>query len=69
MPEVRLSKQENTIKNLIVEGKTNKEIANELFISPSTHITNIYSKLQISGRKELCESEDGRQKAGISEFI
>lgn len=53
---VALSKQENTIKNLISEGKTNKEIANELFISPSTvktHITNIYSKLNISGRKEL----------------
>lgn len=56
VPAVALSKQENTIKNLIVEGKTNKEIANELFISPSTvktHITNIYSKLNISGRKEL----------------
>lgn len=51
-----LSKQENTVKNLIVEGKSNKEIANELFISLSTvktHITNIYSKLNISSRKEL----------------
>ncbi len=51
-----LSKQEEKIKNLIISGKSNKEIANELFISLSTvktHITNIYSKLNISTRKEL----------------
>lgn len=51
-----LSKQENTIKELILSGKTNKEIANELFISVNTvktHISNIYSKLNIASRKEL----------------
>ncbi len=51
-----LSKQERTIQYLILEGKSNKEIAGELFISLSTvktHITNIYSKLQVSSRKEL----------------
>ncbi|MDO5969251.1 response regulator transcription factor [Flavivirga aquimarina] len=54
LPE--LSKQERTIKKLILEGKSNKEIANELFISLSTvktHITNIYSKLKVSNRQEL----------------
>ncbi|WP_298546818.1 LuxR C-terminal-related transcriptional regulator [uncultured Aquimarina sp.] len=53
---VSLSKQENTIKELIISGKSNKEIANELFISINTvktHISNIYSKLHISSRKEL----------------
>ncbi|MFD2561695.1 response regulator transcription factor [Aquimarina rubra] len=53
---VPLSKQENTIKELIISGKSNKEIANELFISINTvktHISNIYSKLHISSRKEL----------------
>ncbi|WP_299439646.1 LuxR C-terminal-related transcriptional regulator [uncultured Aquimarina sp.] len=53
---VPLSKQENTIKELIISGKSNKEIANELFISINTvktHISNIYSKLHISNRKEL----------------
>ncbi len=53
-----LSKQERTIKKLILEGKSNKEIANELFISLSTvktHITNIYAKLKISNRKELLQ--------------
>ncbi|WP_299257190.1 LuxR C-terminal-related transcriptional regulator [uncultured Aquimarina sp.] len=53
---VSLSKQENTIKELIISGKSNKEIANELFISINTvktHISNIYSKLNITNRKEL----------------
>ncbi len=53
---VLLSKQEKAIKALILSGKSNKEIANELFISVSTvktHITNIYSKLNIANRKEL----------------
>lgn len=51
-----LSKQEINIKNHIIDGKSNKEIAEELFISLSTvktHITNIYHKLNISNRKEL----------------
>jgi len=51
-----LSKQETAISNLILEGKSNKEIANELFISLSTvktHITNIYHKLDVSNRNEL----------------
>ena len=56
LPVANLSKQESTIKNLILEGKSNKEIANELFVSISTvktHITNIYSKLGVANRKEL----------------
>lgn len=51
-----LSKQEVNIQNLILQGKSNKEIANELFISLSTvktHITNIYQKLNITSRNEL----------------
>ena len=51
-----LSRQERNVQDLILQGKTNKEIANELFISISTvktHITNIYGKLRVSNRKEL----------------
>lgn len=51
-----LSKQERNIQSLILEGKSNKEIADELFISLSTvktHISNIYGKLHISNRQEL----------------
>ena len=51
-----LSKQELAIKNLILEKKSNKEIATELFISVSTvktHITNLYKKLAVVNRTEL----------------
>ncbi|GGX10301.1 response regulator transcription factor [Aquimarina muelleri] len=54
--EIPLSNQEKVIKDLIISGKSNKEIANELFISLSTvktHITNIYNKLNISSRQDL----------------
>lgn len=53
-----LSKQEKVIRSLILEGKSNKEIANELFISLSTvksHISNIYNKLRVSDRQELIQ--------------
>lgn len=57
-PAVPLSRQEENIKNLILQGKTNKEIAGELFISISTvktHTSNIYSKLNVSNRKDLTQ--------------
>jgi len=57
-----LSKQEITVRDLILQGKTNKEIANELFISLSTvksHITNIYGKLNIANRQELFQKSTG----------
>jgi len=50
-----LTKQEQAILNNILEGKTNKDIAETLFVSPSTvktHINNIYKKLQVSSREE-----------------
>ena len=62
IPVPELSRQEHTIRNLILQGKTNKEIANELFISLSTvksHITNIYSKLQVTSRTELFQKSTG----------
>ena len=55
-PLPRLSRQEERIRDLIVKGRSNKEIANELFISLSTvksHITNIYGKLKVSNRHEM----------------
>lgn len=51
----QLTQKETEIFNLIVSGKSNKDIANELFIELSTvktHINKIYSKLNISDRKE-----------------
>ncbi len=62
LPLPELSRQEVTVRNLILKGKTNKEIANELFISLSTvktHITNIYAKLNVVNRKELLQKGTG----------
>ncbi len=57
-----LSRQEVTVRNLILQGKSNKEIANELFISLSTvksHITNLYAKLNVANRRELFQKSTG----------
>ncbi len=54
--KVDLSRQEKNVQSLILKGMSNKEIANELYISLNTvktHITNIYAKLQVSNRQEL----------------
>jgi len=51
----QLTKKEKEILDLISKGKSNKEIANVLFVELSTvktHINKIYSKLNISQRKE-----------------
>ncbi|WP_158837666.1 LuxR C-terminal-related transcriptional regulator [Polaribacter sp. L3A8] len=50
-----LSLREREIFDLIVSGKSNKEIANEVNISVNTvkfHVKNIYGKLKIKSRKE-----------------
>jgi len=51
-----LTSQEQNVFNAICEGKTNKEIAAELFISVSTvktHINNLYKKLNVKSRNEI----------------
>ncbi|MDD4802123.1 MAG: LuxR C-terminal-related transcriptional regulator, partial [Syntrophomonas sp.] len=48
-----LTKREKEILGLIIEGKSNREIATELFIAEVTvrkNITAIYQKLDVSGR-------------------
>ena len=54
-PRELLTNKEEEIFDLIVNGKSNKEIASQLFIEVSTvktHINNIYSKLNVSSRRE-----------------
>ncbi|WP_317125323.1 response regulator transcription factor [Flavobacterium anhuiense] len=51
-----LTNQEEKITKLILENKSNKEIADALFISLSTvktHIRNLYAKLDVANRHEL----------------
>jgi len=52
----KLTKQEQVILNLILQNKSNKEIASEIFVSVSTvktHINNLYKKLNVSSREEV----------------
>lgn len=52
----QLTKREIEILEQLVQGLRNQDIAEKLFISPSTvkkHIENIYLKLQLSSRVEL----------------
>ncbi|AEV30013.1 response regulator containing a CheY-like receiver domain and an HTH DNA-binding domain [Sphaerochaeta pleomorpha str. Grapes] len=51
-----ISIREEEIIRLLVQGKTNREIAEKLFISTNTvktHVKNIYGKLNVSNRVQL----------------
>jgi DNA-binding NarL/FixJ family response regulator len=50
-----LTARETEILNLIVEGKANQQIADNLFIAESTvkfHINNIFGKLGVADRTQ-----------------
>ena len=52
----KLTPQEQKIVGQILEDKSNKEIAVELFVSHSTiktHINNLYKKLEVNSREEI----------------
>ena len=54
-PDLGLSKRELEVLGLVAAGRTNGQIAQELFISPKTasvHVTHILDKLGVSSRIE-----------------
>lgn len=54
--EEKLTQQEKKILDLILQNKTNKEIASLLFLSVSTiktHINNLYKKIEVDNREAL----------------
>ena len=62
-----LSEREEEVLALIARGRTNAEIASELFISLSTvktHLTNLTSKLSVRNRVEMAmwAYETGRMR-------
>jgi DNA-binding CsgD family transcriptional regulator len=55
-PGARLSPTERQIAELVTAGRTNREVAETLFMSPHTveaHLTRIYRSLGVRGRTEL----------------
>jgi DNA-binding CsgD family transcriptional regulator len=53
-----LTEREHEALALSLQGKSNKEIADELFVSVNTikfHLRNIYQKLGVSNKKEIRE--------------
>jgi DNA-binding CsgD family transcriptional regulator len=56
IPDVQLSKREREVLKLVLQGKSNKQIALSLAIAVRTvefHLKNIYAKFQVSSRIEL----------------
>ena len=56
IPDVHLSRREKEVLTLVLQGKSNKQIALSLNITLRTvefHLKNIYAKFQVSSRIEL----------------
>jgi ATP/maltotriose-dependent transcriptional regulator MalT len=50
---IRLTRRELEVLTLVIEGKSSKVVADELYVSKRTvdfHLANIYEKLQVSNR-------------------
>jgi DNA-binding NarL/FixJ family response regulator len=50
---VKLTKREIEVLTLVVQGKSSKEVADDLFVSKRTvdfHLANIYDKLHVTNR-------------------
>jgi DNA-binding CsgD family transcriptional regulator len=57
-----LTPSELTVAGLVAKGRSNREIAAELFLSVKTvefHLRHVFAKLQIHGRRELAELMGG----------
>ena len=64
-----LSGREREIAELVALGRTNREIAAELFVSEKTvegHLRNVFAKLDVSARAAVAEVV-GRSRAGVAD--
>ena len=51
-----LSNRESEVAELVTQGLSNKEVANQLFVTEKTvkfHLTNIYKKMNVKSRAQL----------------
>ena len=54
-----LSNREAEVAELVTKGMSNKEVANQLFVTEKTvkfHLTNIYKKMNVKSRAQLIVS-------------
>jgi DNA-binding CsgD family transcriptional regulator len=64
-----LTPTEQRVADLVAEGRSNKEVASELFVSVRTveaNLTRVYAKLGIRSRSELAatrQASDGRSRS------
>lgn len=67
-----MTKSESAVARFVVDGLTNREIADRLFVSPhtvNTHLRHVFAKLEINSRVDLTRlaternSEDGPELA------
>jgi DNA-binding CsgD family transcriptional regulator len=68
----QLSQREKEVVNLLMQGKTNKEIAFSLGISIRTvefHLKNVYTKLHVSSRIELILKQGNATGNAITEKL
>lgn len=59
-----ISRREQEILNLVIQGKSNRDMEKELFISVPTvkrHLANIYGKVGVSSRLQLINFLQGRR--------
>ena len=66
-PGGKLTAREHEVVTLITLGRTNKAIAEELFISPATaarHVANILGKLGFTSRSQIAAWAASADQAG-----
>ena len=66
-PTAPLTPREREILNLVRQGRTNSQIAAELWITPGTvkkHLENVYEKLGVAGRAAAATS--AQAQSGLS---
>jgi DNA-binding CsgD family transcriptional regulator len=68
-----LTPTEQRVADLVAEGRSNKQVAGELFVSVRTveaNLTRVYAKLGIRSRTELAatrQASDGRSRSPVSQ--